>query len=132
MQFATMLKQRRTELQMTQQEMADQLFVTRQTVSRWENNLSYPNLDTLVEISNLLNLSLDSLLKGEVDVVSKISSDVRAKGGRYKKYALIVTSILALIVTALLLLSYGRATQNQLIDRINIFGYSSGIWSLTY
>lgn len=120
MQFATMLKQRRTELQMTQQEMADRLFVTRQTVSRWENNLSYPNLDTLVEISNLLNLSLDSLLKGEMDVVSKISSDVRAKG-RYKKYALIVTSILALIVTALLLLSYGRATQNQLIDRINPF-----------
>lgn len=50
MQFATMLKQRRTELQMTQQEMADQLFVTRQTVSRWENNLSYPNLDTLVRL----------------------------------------------------------------------------------
>lgn len=39
---------------LTQQQLADKLHVTRQTLSRWENNLSYPNLDTLVNLSEFL------------------------------------------------------------------------------
>ena len=41
--------------------MADKLHVTRQTLSRWENNLSYPNLDTLVNLSEFLAVPLDIL-----------------------------------------------------------------------
>lgn len=44
MEFSKVLKKRRKELQITQQALADRLFVTRQTVSRWENGLSYPQL----------------------------------------------------------------------------------------
>lgn len=46
-----MYYEKRKELHLTQQQVADQLHVTRQTLSRWENNLSYPNLDTLVNLS---------------------------------------------------------------------------------
>ncbi|MCS8623036.1 helix-turn-helix transcriptional regulator [Lactiplantibacillus plantarum] len=47
MQFANVLRKKRKELHLTQQQLADKLHVTRQTLSRWENNLSYPNLDTV-------------------------------------------------------------------------------------
>ena len=116
-----MLKKKRNELGITQQELADELFVTRQTVSRWENNLSYPNLDTLVEISNILDLSLDEFLKGEgADVVNKISNDVREKG-KYQKYSITVSSVIAGIICFLIILGVGRYTQNHLIDRMNPF-----------
>ncbi len=65
MEFSKVLKKRRKELQITQQTLADRLFVTRQTVSRWENGLSYPNLDVLVKVSECLEITLDELLKGE-------------------------------------------------------------------
>lgn len=45
MQFSKMLKKQRGQLRMTQQDLADRLFVMRQTVSRWKNGLSYPNLE---------------------------------------------------------------------------------------
>ena len=52
MEFANVLRKKRKERHLTQQELADQLHVTRQTLSSWENNLSYPNLDTLVSLSD--------------------------------------------------------------------------------
>lgn len=121
MQFSNTLKNRRNELHITQQQLADNLFVTRQTISRWENNLSYPNLDTLVEISDLLNLSLDELLRGDNNnMVDKISKDVRTKN-TYKKYATISSTIMTVIIIILFILSWGRYTQNSTIDRINPF-----------
>lgn len=121
MEFSTMLKKRRNELGITQQELAEKLFVTRQTISRWENNISYPNLDMLVEISNILELSLDEFLKGEnADVVSKISNDVRMKE-KYKKYLIIASSFFTVIVILLVILGIGRYKQNNIIDKMNPF-----------
>ncbi|WP_282802584.1 helix-turn-helix transcriptional regulator, partial [Secundilactobacillus kimchicus] len=51
MKFSDILKSKREALDLTQQALADQIYVTRQTVSRWENDLAYPNLDTLIELS---------------------------------------------------------------------------------
>ncbi|WP_308718714.1 helix-turn-helix domain-containing protein [Lactiplantibacillus plantarum] len=76
MQFANVLRKKRKELHLTQQQLADKLHVTRQTPSRWENNLSYPNLDTLVNLSEFLAVPLDILLKGDGNLmVNKISQD---------------------------------------------------------
>lgn len=47
---------------LSQEEMASKLFVTRQAVSRWENNETTPNVDTLKLISKKFNISLDELL----------------------------------------------------------------------
>ncbi|GEB25278.1 helix-turn-helix domain-containing protein [Pediococcus acidilactici] len=121
MEFSKVLKKRRKELQITQQALADQLFVTRQTVSRWENGLSYPNLDVLVKISECLEITLDELLKGEgMTVVNKISEDVRLKE-KYRRALIMVSLIIGVSVTLLVVLGYGRATQNTTIDRLNPF-----------
>lgn len=121
MEFANILREKRKTLHLTQQNLADQLHVTRQTLSRWENETSFPNLDTLVELSEILNISLDTLLKGENNLmVEKISADVREKK-RLKRFIIALTGIFVLLVLQLCLLGYGRAQQIAKIDRFNPF-----------
>lgn len=61
----------RKERNMTQEEFARIFHVTRQTVSNWENEKSYPDLETLVRISEEFQISLDAMLKEDVQMVKK-------------------------------------------------------------
>lgn len=56
------LKNVRTKYNLTQAEMAEKLFVTRQAISRWENGETVPNTDTLKLISKTFNVSINTLL----------------------------------------------------------------------
>ena len=62
MSLAEKMKESRLKMGFTQQEVSEKLFVTRQTISNWENNRSTPDIDTLVKISELYQINLDSLL----------------------------------------------------------------------
>ena len=64
-EFGEKIKQLREEQGMTQQTLADKLYVTRQAVSRWECGARYPDLITAKKISAILSISLDELLSGE-------------------------------------------------------------------
>src|SRR5574344_1353754 len=61
----------RKDNKLNQDDFAEKYYVTRQTISNWENEKSYPDLETLVKISNDFNISLDTLLK-EDDRIIKI------------------------------------------------------------
>lgn len=63
MEFGNRIKEQRKKLKLTQAEVANQLYITRQTISNWEQGKSYPDLDMLVKISNVYQISIDSLLK---------------------------------------------------------------------
>ncbi|WP_411163312.1 helix-turn-helix domain-containing protein [Lactobacillus johnsonii] len=63
MTFGKTLKERRSQLDLTQQEVAKKLYISRQTISNWENGKSYPDLDMLIKISDVYQVSIDSLLK---------------------------------------------------------------------
>lgn len=73
--FANAIKERRKALGLTQQELADRLFVSRQTVSNWENGKNFPDIPTLIAISDQVDLSLDQLLKGDASYMEKIEED---------------------------------------------------------
>lgn len=68
MDFSTQIKQQRQQLGLTQADVASQLFVTRQTISNWEQGKSYPDLSMLVKLSEVYQVSLDSLLKGDAQL----------------------------------------------------------------
>lgn len=68
MDFSTQIKQQRQQLGLTQADVASQLFVTRQTISNWEQGKSYPDLNMLVRLSEVYQVSLDSLLKGDAQL----------------------------------------------------------------
>lgn len=85
MELGQKLKECRLALNKTQQQMATELHVTRQTVSHWENNDTYPSLDMLVTLSDYLGFSLDTTLKEEgTDMIDSINKELTA-GKRYKK-----------------------------------------------
>lgn len=58
----------RTNMHMSQGDLADALGVSRQSVSKWENNNAVPDLDKLVKMSDLFGVSLDELVKGELSM----------------------------------------------------------------
>ena len=50
-----------------QDELAEKMFVSRQTISNWENDKSYPDIQSLLLLSNLFEVSLDKLVKGDIE-----------------------------------------------------------------
>ena len=61
------ISQKRKDLGMTQIELAEQMMVTRQTVSRWEAGSVYPDIDKIVDIAEILQVSCDYLLKDDIE-----------------------------------------------------------------
>ncbi|TPR37792.1 helix-turn-helix domain-containing protein [Apilactobacillus micheneri] len=98
MKIGEKIKHSRKNNDLTQQQLADKLHVTRQALSKWENNLNYPNLDILFNISNILHISLNELLGEEENgVVKSISNDVRKKR-RYVKYFIAIGIFLLIFI----------------------------------
>ena len=65
----------RKEQKLTQEEFGRLFYVTRQTVSNWENCKSYPDLQVLIDMSNHFQISLDTLLKGDSRMVKAIDKE---------------------------------------------------------
>ncbi|MBR2674355.1 MAG: helix-turn-helix transcriptional regulator [Mogibacterium sp.] len=66
----------RNKNEMTQEDFAELFHITRQTVSSWENEKSYPDLITLIEISDKFDISLDTMLKGDRKMTEKLNRDI--------------------------------------------------------
>jgi len=59
------IKDLRLKNNMTQQHLADKLFVTPQAVSRWEKNIVEPNISTILKLVSIFNISINDLLSDE-------------------------------------------------------------------
>lgn len=109
---------------MTQQTLADALFVTRQTISKWEKNLSVPDADALVRLADALDATVQTLL-GQKEEASAEPSDVavaltrindqlaiqnRRRGRIWKVVAWILAAFVA-FNALLLVLGYAASTQ---------------------
>ena len=67
MEIEKQIKKYRTKMNFSQDELAQRIFVSRQTISNWENNKSYPDVKSLLLLSSLFNISLDILIKGDLE-----------------------------------------------------------------
>ena len=65
MEFGKKLQTLRQSKGLTQEELADLLYVSRAAVSKWESGRGYPNIDSLKAISKLFSITIDNLLSGE-------------------------------------------------------------------
>ena len=72
----------RKDNNLSQDDFANIFQVSRQTVSNWENGKSYPDLETIIKISDYFKLSVDELLKKNTDVVTQIDGE-KKKNHRY-------------------------------------------------
>lgn len=67
MNISKQIKKYRLDSKLSQENLAEKIFVTRQTISNWENSKNYPDINSLVLLSNLFGVSLDILVKGDLD-----------------------------------------------------------------
>lgn len=71
MKVSTQIKKYRNTMELSQEELAEKIYVTRQTISNWENGKSYPDIHSLLLLSSLFNISLDQLIKGDIEIMKK-------------------------------------------------------------
>lgn len=96
------ISKRRKELGLTQQELADKLFVSDKVISKWETGKSVPDTSILVELANVLEISLDELLKsGKEGIEQSIKTAVADKVDVKYKNVLLFTSLFIVIGTVL-------------------------------
>lgn len=80
MELGSRIKQNRAARGWNQDDLAEKAYVTRQTISNWENDKSYPDLQSLLLLGNLFGVSLDQLVKGDIEIMQKTINrqDIRA------------------------------------------------------
>ena len=69
MELGNQIKKYRQEARLSQEELANRVYVSRQTISNWENDKSYPDVNSLVLLSEIFQISLDKLIKGDIDIM---------------------------------------------------------------
>ena len=81
---------RKMRNKMTQEELAERLGVSRQTVSKWELDIGYPEMDKVIELCSLFSCNMDELVRGDLNISNEAYSDIRiekVKAFDYVKYA---------------------------------------------
>ncbi len=69
MELAKQIKRYRTSLNLSQEEFAEKIYVTRQTISNWENEKNYPDIHSILRMATLFDISVDKLIKGDITMM---------------------------------------------------------------
>lgn len=99
MEIGTLIKNARNESKLTQEQTAESLGVSRQTISNWENGKSYPDIISVIKMSDLYSVSLDYLLKEETSMKQTYkeyleeSTNTVKSGERKSKLTLILATL---------------------------------------
>lgn len=97
MHLSEQLQNRRKEMNLTQEEVAKQIYVSRQTISNWENGRTLPDINSLVKISDIYQISLDSLIKGDGTVIKNLERDSQQANNWFISSCLLSTAFSLLI-----------------------------------
>jgi len=117
MTIAEKIKQLRKDNNMTQEDLAEKLNVSRQTISKWETNITIPDADNIVAISKLFNITTDELLNYKVEAVQK-------KKQFLLDMAVLLFGIIGFIVFAILLMT-NQIDETSSVITINGYGIAS-------
>lgn len=100
MQIGNQMKKYRDQFHLSQEQLAEKIYVSRQTISNWETNKSYPDIHSLVLLSQIFNVSIDQLVKGDLEMmkyqikkeeINKFNKDGAIYG------VLLIVSVLSLV-----------------------------------
>ena len=84
MEIGDKLKNARLDQGLTQENLAERLNVSRQTISNWENNRSFPDIISILHLSDIYSISLDELLKGDQKVMRHLEESTNLVKSRQK------------------------------------------------
>lgn len=98
MKLAEQIKKYRNELSLSQDDLAEKIFVSRQSISNWENDRTYPDIKSLVLLSEVFHVSLDKLIKGDIEMMKKEINVQELK--KFEKDSAILTFfMIAILIT---------------------------------
>lgn len=98
MEIGNRIKSLRARAGMSQEDLAGRIYVSRQTISSWENDKTYPDVQRLLLLSEIFDVTVDSLIKEDVMTMTKtIDSDVRTM----KQMAWVMAVFLLLMIAAM-------------------------------
>lgn len=120
MEFCEKLQELRKSKGLTQEELAEALYVSRTAVSKWESGRGYPSIDSLKEISAYFGVSIDHLLSGE-KLISIAEKERKSHIQAMCDMLLGVTDLFSLLLMVLPL--YPR-TVNGYVYSVSLFAYT--------
>ena len=94
MNISEKIKKIRDDEKLTQEQFAEKIYVSRNTVAKWETNRGYPDIQNLITISEVFNVSLDELVKEDDKVKNKIIAESTSK----KWHFLVIMYLIAIII----------------------------------
>lgn len=98
MEIGSKLKKARISSGLTQEKVAEEIQVSRQTLSNWENEKSYPDIISVIKLSDLYNISLDELLKGDSKMIKHLEESTDIVSSNKKLIMAIVLNVLLVIL----------------------------------
>lgn len=98
MEVGSKLKKARIDSGLTQEKVAEEIQVSRQTISNWENEKSYPDIISVIKLSDLYSISLDELLKGDSNMMKYLEESTNVVSSNRKLLMAIGLNVLLLIL----------------------------------
>ena len=96
MDISNQIKKRRTDMGLSQEELAERIYVSRQTISNWETDKTYPDIQSLLLLSILFDTTIDVLVKGDLDMMENTVASADAK--RMRTLAITMSVLLVLMI----------------------------------
>lgn len=109
MKLGKQIKDFRNQFSFSQEELAEKMYVSRQTISNWENDKTYPDINSLVLMSQLFGTTIDQLIKGDIETMKNIMN--HEESNRFNNSSTLFTILFILsIVTAIPLIHFFKTT----------------------
>lgn len=99
MEIANQIKKYRNEKGYSQEELSERIFVSRQTISSWENGKSYPDIKSLLILSDIFNVSLENLVKGDVEKMKEIVKETDVKKSKENSNIFFIFLVCLILLT---------------------------------
>lgn len=116
MEISQMLKEKRAEHKLTQEMLAEKILVSKKTISNWETGKTMPDINSLIRLAKLFDLSLDRLLLEGSDVVK----DIKKKEKAYTYQTIFIVLMTIIFMSLIGYFSFNNPTS------VIIFGIVSG------
>ena len=97
MKIGVKLKEARLQAGLTQENVAEEIQVTRQTISNWETEKSFPDIVSVIKLSTLYNISLDKLLKGDEEMIEHLEKSTNIVKSNQKLIIVIIANVMMII-----------------------------------
>ena len=97
MNVGARIKKYREKQNISQDELALKVFVSRQTISNWETNKSYPDIKSLTMLSNIFHVTLDDFIKGDIEEMKRIVSKEKIEKFNIMSYIFLVEMLIVML-----------------------------------